>query len=118
VGGGRQGEVGRREKIWGKEEAKKINNFQQGRMCFWFIPKITSTTSSSTSALVAPGSLLSGEDKVPLRISLRANVFPTFLFVFLKLCFGQTCYARMGIECIKHSTWVLVFVPSPKLQID
>jgi hypothetical protein len=53
---GRKGEVGRREKIWGREEAEKINNFGQGKMCFWFIPKTTSTASSSTGALVAVGS--------------------------------------------------------------
>jgi hypothetical protein len=53
--GGR--EVGRREKLWGKEEAEKTKNFGQGRMCFWFIPETASTASSSTGALVAPGSL-------------------------------------------------------------
>jgi len=36
---------------------EKTNNFGQGRMCFWFIPKMASTTSSSTGALVAAGSL-------------------------------------------------------------
>jgi hypothetical protein len=28
------------EKLWGKIEAEKIKNLGQGRMCFWFIPKI------------------------------------------------------------------------------
>ncbi len=32
-------EVGRREKLWGREKAEKIKNFGQGRMCFWFIRK-------------------------------------------------------------------------------
>jgi hypothetical protein len=53
--GGR--EVGRREKFWDIKEAEKANNFGQGRMCFWFIPKTASTASSSTGALVAVGSL-------------------------------------------------------------
>jgi len=30
--GGRK--VGRREKLWGREEAQKSKNFGQGRMCF------------------------------------------------------------------------------------
>jgi hypothetical protein len=33
-------EVGRREKLWDREEAEKTKNFGQGRMCFWFIPKM------------------------------------------------------------------------------
>ncbi len=42
--GGRKGEVsrrevGRREKLWGREEVEKTKNFRQGRMCFWFIFK-------------------------------------------------------------------------------
>ncbi len=53
----KKGEVGRREIFWGREEAKKINNFGQGRMCFWFIPKTTSMASSSIGALVFIGSL-------------------------------------------------------------
>jgi hypothetical protein len=35
--GGR--EVGRREKLWGREDAEETKNFGQRRMCFWFIPK-------------------------------------------------------------------------------
>jgi hypothetical protein len=53
--GGR--EVGRREKLWAREGPEKPKNFGQGRMCFWFIPKMASMASSSTSALVAAGSL-------------------------------------------------------------
>jgi hypothetical protein len=49
---GRKGEVGgrevsRRENFGGKEEAEKTKNSGQGRMCFWFIPKMASTASSS-----------------------------------------------------------------------
>jgi hypothetical protein len=33
-------EVGRREKLWGRKEVEKTKNFKQGRMCFWFIPKM------------------------------------------------------------------------------
>jgi hypothetical protein len=59
---GRKGEVGgrevsRRENFGGNEEAEKTKNSGQGRMCFWFIPKMASTASSSTCALVAAGSL-------------------------------------------------------------
>jgi len=59
---GRKGEVGgrevsRRENFGGNEEAEKTKNSGQGRMCFWFIPKMASTASSSTGALVAAGSL-------------------------------------------------------------
>jgi hypothetical protein len=53
----RRGEVGRRENFWGKEEAEKTKNFGQGRMCFWFIPKMASMASSSIGALVVVGSL-------------------------------------------------------------
>jgi hypothetical protein len=49
-------EVGRREKIWGREEVEKTNNFGQRTMCFLFIPKMAST-SSSIGALVAASSL-------------------------------------------------------------
>jgi hypothetical protein len=35
----RRGEVGRREKLWGREEAEKIKHLGQERMCFWFILK-------------------------------------------------------------------------------
>jgi hypothetical protein len=52
--GGR--EVGRREKLWGREEVEKTKKFEYGRM-FWFIPKTISTPSCSTGALVAAGSL-------------------------------------------------------------
>jgi hypothetical protein len=52
-----------------------------------------------------------GEDRVTSWISLSAHAFPTFSFVFLKLCFGQTCYAWTGIECIKHLPWFF-FLPS------
>jgi len=31
---GRSGEAGRREKLWGKEEAERTKNLGQGRMCF------------------------------------------------------------------------------------
>ncbi len=51
--GGR--EVGKREKLWGREEAEKTKMFGHGRM-FWFIPKTASTASCSTGALVADGS--------------------------------------------------------------
>jgi len=59
---GRRGEVGGREvgrmkKFWGREEVENTNNFGQGRMCFWFIPKIASTASSSIGALVVASSL-------------------------------------------------------------
>jgi hypothetical protein len=37
--GGRRGEVGGREKFWGKEEAKKTNNFGQGGCVFGSSPK-------------------------------------------------------------------------------
>ncbi len=30
-------EVGRREKLSGREKAEETKNFGQGRMCFWFI---------------------------------------------------------------------------------
>jgi hypothetical protein len=53
--GGR--EVGKKEKLWGKEEIEKTKKFGHGRMCFWFIPKMASTTSSSIGALVAAYSL-------------------------------------------------------------
>jgi hypothetical protein len=36
---------------------EKTNNFGQGRMCFWFIPKTASMASSSSGALVVVGSL-------------------------------------------------------------
>jgi hypothetical protein len=38
--GGRRGEVSRREKISGREEGEETKNFGQGKMCFWFIPKM------------------------------------------------------------------------------
>jgi len=48
-------EVGRRGKLWGKEDSWK--NLGQGkRMCFWFIPKTPWTTSSLIGALVVVGS--------------------------------------------------------------
>jgi hypothetical protein len=53
---GRRGEVSRRENFWGRKEVEKTNNFGQGKMCFWFIPKTASTTSSSSGALVVAGS--------------------------------------------------------------
>jgi len=43
--------------FWGRVEVGKKKNIWAGRMWFWFIPKMASTTSSSTGALVAPGSL-------------------------------------------------------------
>jgi len=49
-------EVGRRENFWGREKVEKTNNFGQGKMCFWFIPKTASTASSSTGALVVHSS--------------------------------------------------------------
>jgi len=49
-------EVGRREKNWGRKEVEKTNNFGQGTMCFLFIPKTTSTASSSIGALEAASS--------------------------------------------------------------
>jgi hypothetical protein len=51
------------------------------------------------------------KDRVTLWIALLARVFPTFWFVFSKLCIGQTCYTCTGIECINHLTWVF-FLPS------
>jgi hypothetical protein len=48
-------EVGRRGKLWGKEESWK--NLGQGkRMCFWFIPKTPWIASSWIGALVVVGS--------------------------------------------------------------
>ncbi len=66
--GGRRGEVGkrqvrgrrqvgRRKMFWGRIEAGKIIYIWARRMWFWFIPKTTSTASSSAGALVAAGSL-------------------------------------------------------------
>jgi hypothetical protein len=49
-------EVGRKEKFWGRREAEKTNNSGQGDV-FLLHPKIASTASSSTGALVAAGSL-------------------------------------------------------------
>jgi len=49
------GEVGRREKLWDREEAEKTKNLGQGRMWFWFIPKTAWKASFLTSALVAAG---------------------------------------------------------------
>jgi hypothetical protein len=45
------------KKIWGREEVEKTNNFGQGGCVFGSSPKMVSTTSSSTGALVAAGSL-------------------------------------------------------------
>jgi hypothetical protein len=49
-------DVGRREKLWGREEVEKTKKFGYGRM-FWFIPKTASTVSCSTGALVVACSL-------------------------------------------------------------
>ncbi len=46
-GGRRGGRVGRRGKFWGREWGWKIPR-QGKRVCFWFIPKIAWTTSSSS----------------------------------------------------------------------
>jgi hypothetical protein len=43
--------------FWGRVEARKNIYIWAGRMWFWFIPKIASTASSSTGALVPAGSL-------------------------------------------------------------
>jgi len=45
-----------RQNLCSKEEVEKTKKFGQGKMCFWFIPKMASTASSSISALVATGS--------------------------------------------------------------
>jgi hypothetical protein len=45
---GRKGEVGRREKNWGRKGGWKILG-QGKRMCFWFIPEIVWMASSWTS---------------------------------------------------------------------
>ncbi len=50
------GEGGRRGKFWGKEGSWKIPG-ERKSMCFLFIPKTVSMTSSSTGALVVVGSL-------------------------------------------------------------
>jgi hypothetical protein len=49
--------VGRKEFFWGRKDVEKANNFGQGRMCFLFIPKMASTASSTTGALMVSGSL-------------------------------------------------------------
>ncbi len=51
-----------------------------------------------------------------LWISVLAHLFPTFSFVFSKLCFGQTCCTCTGIECRKHSTWGVFFSLHPNAK--
>jgi hypothetical protein len=83
--GGR--EVGRREKLWGREEAEKTKKFGHGRM-FWFIPKTASTASCSTGALVAAGSP-SQFCHVFIHQHLRNHECCSVLFFNLPILFGS-----------------------------
>jgi hypothetical protein len=57
-----------------------------------------------------------GEDRATLWISVLADVFQTFSFVFKKLCFGQTCCTCTRIECRKKSNLGYFFFHHPNFK--
>jgi len=85
--GGRRGEAGRREvggEIFGVEKGPE-NLWAGKRMCFWFIPKMAWTASSSIGALVVVGLLqpLQGLKYLSLTIN-KTSFFAKYLHIYFK----------------------------------